>query len=336
MSTIAVGLTLGRRRPSGGTAAWLVAGGAGAALAAGLVGLLLLAAFVGIAPSGGGGAAVLRADAVPAALAPDFAAAGRLCPAVSPALLAAQAKAESGFDASAVSPAGAVGLAQFMPGTWAIWGGDANGDGRADPRNPVDAIYAQARYDCALATDLGGLGGDIPSLMLAAYNAGPYAVIEAGGIPPITETRNYVTTILASEREMTAPAALTIGAAAGPVANRAIGFAAGRIGTPYEWGGDGADGRFDCSGLTQAAFRSGGVQLPRTAAEQWWTGSHPASGSEQPGDLVFFGGTPDSISHVGIVVGNGLMVDAPHTGAVIRIEPYADWGDLYGFTRVTG
>lgn len=333
MSTLAVGLALGRRGRSGG-AAWLVAGGAGVALAAGLVGLLLLAALVGIPPSSGGGAGALRTDAVPAALAPDFAAAGRLCPAVSPALLAAQAKAESGFDASAVSPAGAVGLAQFMPGTWAIWGGDANGDGRADPRDPVDAIYAQARYDCALATDLGGLHGDITSLMLAAYNAGPYAVVEAGGIPPITETRNYVAAILASERKMSAPQVLT-DAAAGPVAGRAIGFAQDRIGTPYEWGGDGADGRFDCSGLTQAAFRSAGVELPRTAAEQWWTGGHPASGSEQPGDLVFFGGTPDSISHVGIVVGNGLMVDAPHTGAVVRIEPYNNWGDLYGFTRVT-
>lgn len=332
MSTLAVGLTLSRRRSSS-RAQWVAAGGASAGLAALLVGLLLLATLVSISPSSGGGGS-LRDGAVPAALAPDFEAAGRLCPAISPALLAAQTNAESGFNPLALSPVGAVGLAQFMPSTWAIYGTDASGDGKADPRNPVDAIYAQARYDCALATDLRNVPGDLTSLMLAAYNAGPYAVVLAHGIPAIAETQNYVSTILSSSRKMSDRSSSTGVLAAPGAAGRTIAFAQTQIGTPYEWGGDGTDGRFDCSGLTQAAFRAAGVQLPRTASEQWWVGTHPAAGTERPGDLAFFGGTPETISHVGIVVGNGLMVDAPHTGAVVRVEPYASWGDLYGFTRV--
>lgn len=339
MSSAAIGLRLVTRRSSSPwLRAALVAVG-GALLAAGLVSLLVVAAIVGIGEQTNSGGSGIKAGLVPPALVPVFTAAARTCPALTPPLLAAQAKTESGFSSTAVSPSGAVGIAQFMPGTWALWGSDANGDGTADPRDPTDAIYAQARYDCALAADLKAVPGDPVPLMLAAYNAGPYSVIESGGVPSFTETQNYVRTILDTSREVAAPPTSSIDttfaatASAGPTAARAIGFAGSKIGTPYEWGGDGADGLFDCSGLTKAAYRSAGISLPRTAAEQWWTGPHPPQGAEQPGDLVFFGGTPGSISHVGVVIGNGLMVDAPHTGAVVRIEAYADWGDLYGFTR---
>ncbi len=99
-------------------------------------------------------------------------------------LLAAVAQAESGGDPSAVSSAGAQGLMQLMPAT-------ARGLGVADPFDPDQAITGAARL---LATDLDRFDGSVP-LALAAYNAGPGAVTEYGGIPPYLETEHYVRTI---------------------------------------------------------------------------------------------------------------------------------------------
>jgi hypothetical protein len=104
---------------------------------------------------------------------------------VSGALLAAQLMAESGFNPRAVSPAGAAGIAQFMPGTAASYG-------LRDPFDPEAAIEAQAH----LMSDLLGQFRSVP-LALAAYNAGPGAVAPCSCIPPYPETRAYVARILA-------------------------------------------------------------------------------------------------------------------------------------------
>jgi hypothetical protein len=104
---------------------------------------------------------------------------------VSPALLAAQLMAESGFDPNAGSPAGAQGIAQFMPGTAAAYGLD-------NPFDPVAAIEAQAHLMSDLLRQFGS-----PELALAAYNAGPGAVEPCNCIPDYPETRAYVSRILA-------------------------------------------------------------------------------------------------------------------------------------------
>jgi soluble lytic murein transglycosylase-like protein len=104
---------------------------------------------------------------------------------VSAALLAAQLMAESNFDPYAGSPAGAQGIAQFMPATAAAYG-------LADPYDPVEAIDAQGH----LMSDLIAQFGD-PTLALAAYNAGPAPVEACECIPPYPETQAYVTRILA-------------------------------------------------------------------------------------------------------------------------------------------
>jgi hypothetical protein len=104
---------------------------------------------------------------------------------VSAALLAAQLMAESDFDPFAVSPAGAQGIAQFMPGTAASYGLD-------DPFDPVAAIDAQAHLMSDLIRQLGS-----PELALAGYNAGPGTVEGCRCVPPYPETRAYVTRILA-------------------------------------------------------------------------------------------------------------------------------------------
>ncbi|ACU77116.1 NLP/P60 protein [Catenulispora acidiphila DSM 44928] len=257
---------------------------------------------------------------------------GHMCPTLTPSLLAAQLYQESGFDPAIVSPAGAIGIAQFMPGTWPNWSSPQDGDGKQDPRNPADAIPAAARYDCAISRQLSGIGGDAVANMLAGYNAGPGAVEQYRGIPPYSETQNYVKNIEALEQAFRAPDPAL---APSDMAVRAIAYAYDRLNTPYEWGGDGTDGRFDCSGLVQAAYTSVGITMPRTASEQWYTGPHVPVDRLQPGDLVFYAtdlSNPGSIHHVGIYVGGGVMIDAPHTGAVIRFDPIGA-ADYLGATR---
>ncbi|NJP46992.1 C40 family peptidase [Actinacidiphila epipremni] len=283
------------------------------------------------------GAVGLAKGAVPnvyQALVQDW---GNLCPALNPALLAAQLYQESGWNPRAQSGADAQGIAQFIPGTWATHGLDANHDGTADVWDPEDAIPSAAQYDCDLASYVKNVPGDNTDNMLAAYNAGAYAVIQAGGVPPYRETQNYVKRIRTLEKSFAAP----VGAVApSQQAAGAIYFAQQRLGTPYLWGGEGTaaqGGRFDCSGLTQAAYASVGITLPRVANDQWNAGPHPARADLLPGDLVFFAtdlDDPRSIHHVGIYVGGGYMIDAPHTGAVIRFDP-VDSADYIGATRVT-
>ncbi len=151
-----------------------------------------------VSVSGGAGPAVR--GPVPGDLAPIIVAAGATCQDVTPALLAAQLRQESGFRADAVSAAGAEGIAQFMPGTWSTWGRDADGDGVADPFDPADAIGAEARLLCALVARArrSGLRGAPVALALAGYNAGWAAVLRYGGIPPYPQTQRYVQAVMSA------------------------------------------------------------------------------------------------------------------------------------------
>jgi hypothetical protein len=139
---------------------------------------------VGFGTSGGDGRATRAVQSfVPAGFAPLIIRAAQRW-SVSAQLLAAQLYAESNFNPFARSPAGAEGIAQFMPGT-------AEAIGLLDPFDPASAIDAQAH----LMRDLLGRFGSVP-LALAAYNAGPGAVAGCGCIPPFAETRAYVARIL--------------------------------------------------------------------------------------------------------------------------------------------
>jgi soluble lytic murein transglycosylase-like protein len=108
---------------------------------------------------------------------------------VDPKLLAALVKQESGFQADVRSPAGAIGLAQLMPGTARELG--------VDPTDPIANLEGGARY---LRSQLDRFGS--APLALAAYNAGPGRVAASGGIPDISETQNYVRNVMAFYREL--------------------------------------------------------------------------------------------------------------------------------------
>ncbi|MFD7415033.1 NlpC/P60 family protein [Kitasatospora purpeofusca] len=106
----------------------------------------------------------------------------------------------------------------------------------------------------------------------------------------------------------------------GPVSGRAaavVQFAYSQLGKPYVWGATGPSG-YDCSGLTGAAYRAAGVQLPRVSQSQWNAGSRIARADLQPGDLVFFYG---DLHHVGLYIGDGKMIHAPRTGKNVEVLP---------------
>ncbi|KUH37717.1 MULTISPECIES: NlpC/P60 family protein [Streptomyces] len=320
---------------------WLV-GGIVVGACTSFVALLVVGTYVaaaGLVGGGGGlrGVVGLAKGAVPAAYQSLVQRWGNLCPAINPALLAAQLYQESGWNPKAVSHADARGIAQFIPGTWASHGIDGDKDGDRDIWDPADAIPSAASYDCELASYVKNVPGDPTNNMLAAYNAGAYRVIKSGGVPAISETQNYVKIIRSLEKSFARPV--------GPVepsrqAAGAIYFAQKQLGKPYLWGGNGTPehgGRFDCSGLTQAAYRTVDIELPRVANDQYNAGPHPSREELLPGDLVFFSDDlrdSRAIRHVGIYVGGGYMINAPFTGAVIRFDKI-DTPDYFGATRVT-
>ncbi|SEE10697.1 Cell wall-associated hydrolase, NlpC family [Streptomyces sp. 3213] len=318
---------------------WVI-GGVAAGLGLSFVMLLVVGVYLvagNLAGGVGGGSVSLAKGAVPAAYSSLVQKWGNLCSALNPALLAAQLYQESGFNPNAKSPAKAEGIAQFIPGTWATHGIDGNGDGVRNVWDPNDAIPSAASYDCQLASYVKDVPGNQSENMLASYNAGAYAVIKYQGVPPYAETKNYVKTITSLEQSFAAPVSRVDPS---EQAATAINYAQKKLGTPYLWGGNGtADqgGRFDCSGLTKAAFESAGITLPRVANDQYNAGPHPQRAELLPGDLVFFSDdltNSRAIRHVGIYVGGGYMIDAPRTGAVIRFDPI-DTPDYFGATRVT-
>ena len=103
------------------------------------------------------------------------------------------------------------------------------------------------------------------------------------------------------------------------------------LGIPYVWGGDSPAGGFDCSGLTQYVFGLYGVYIPHFAAYQQVMGIEVSLSAALPGDLVFFG---NPAYHVAIYMGNGMIVEAPRTGDVVRITPLSQKRNLSNIRRL--
>jgi cell wall-associated NlpC family hydrolase len=115
---------------------------------------------------------------------------------------------------------------------------------------------------------------------------------------------------------------------------QAVTYAESQIGKPYEWGAAGPD-TYDCSGLVMWAYAQVGVTLDHWTGYQWQEGARISTSAVRPGDLLFFAtntSDPNTIHHVGIYIGNGQMVEAPYTGANVRIS--SAWRpDLIGAVR---
>lgn len=119
--------------------------------------------------------------------------------------------------------------------------------------------------------------------------------------------------------------------------NIAANWALSQLGKPYLWGGAGPDA-YDCSGLTMVAWAHAGVTLLHWTGYQWPSGPHIPLSQLRRGDLVFYAtntADPSTIHHVGMYIGNGEMVDAPYTGAFVRIDSIY-WPGLIGATRPAG
>jgi cell wall-associated NlpC family hydrolase len=111
-------------------------------------------------------------------------------------------------------------------------------------------------------------------------------------------------------------------------AGRAVKFAHDQIGKPYKWAAAGPDS-YDCSGLTMAAWKQGGVTLPHNSAEQYSAVAHISRSQLRPGDLVFYY-TP--IHHVAIYIGGGYVIEAPQVGEDVKIAS-VDLGPIHGYGR---
>ncbi|MEU7075736.1 peptidoglycan DD-metalloendopeptidase family protein [Streptomyces narbonensis] len=250
------------------------------------------------------------------------------CAEVTPSLIAAQLYQESNFRKNPPNGgADAMGIAQFIPDTWRTEGIDANNKGGADPLDPEDAVPSMVAYDCKLADEIRSVPGDVVDNMLAAYNAGGPAVRRYGGIPPYRETRNYVREIRERAERWAAPME-------GKVGNGLAAVVAGAreaYNTPYVLGGSckppfvGSSG-CDCSSLVKYAWSKVGVNLPRVTYDQVDIGTKVNSVKDlRPGDLIFSGGSASSPDHVAMYIGGGEVIDAPHTGARVRIKPLSFW-----------
>jgi len=301
---------------------------------AGTAGMLLLvvliagAAGAGIASILGDGDSTPSASAtseIPAGMLALYQEAATTCPGLPWTVLAAIGTVESDNDQSTLpgvhsgaNSAGAEGPMQFEPATFAVYDQPIppGGQNPPSPYDPTDAVYAAARDLCAN----GGENG-------ADLNAAVY---------DYNHSQAYVTEVLDLAQTYGQTQAQTV--ATGTAGGIAVDWALAQVGTPYVWGGETPGVGFDCSGLVQAAYKVAGISLPRVAQDQFDAGPPvPAGDPLEPGDLVFFGGSDTTVDHVGLYVGiqggQAVMVDAPYTGADVRVEPFpttigAAFGDL--------
>lgn len=274
---------------------------------------------------------------------------------VSEPLLAGLIYIESGGNVETQnSPAGAMGIAQFMPAVWDGTGGnqpqryDGDGDGVQDVRNPFDAVPAMARFLCTLGDEVQGVSGDHLENTVGAYNTGGPNVRRAGGVRNLAVYNDYVRPVLAKRDQY---AAQVTGAAvsgrASSIGAEIVRQARSMIGKPYVWGGGNQNGPtgggFDCSGLVLYAvyqarkvFNSQPnpvlphntdaqltVATPAQAATVMARGVSAVPGGLLPGDAIYLRkpGAADN-HHVVIYTGpSGTdygIVEAPRPGRPVR------------------
>jgi hypothetical protein len=119
-----------------------------------------------------------------------------------------------------------------------------------------------------------------------------------------------------------------------PLGDKVVKYAKHLVGVRYVWGGSSPKSGFDCSGFVRYVYGHFGVRLAHSSYAQFTRGRNVRRGRLEPGDLVFF----DGLGHVGIYVGHGRFIHAPHSGTRVRIEPLRGWysSRLDGARRLAG
>jgi cell wall-associated NlpC family hydrolase len=158
---------------------------------------------------------------------------------------------------------------------------------------------------------LAGDAGDVPDRGVRITAQGSVGPLDQG----VTVVNRRLTSIADNLATFLKKTAQTLGVT-GRV-GRAIKFAMAQLGEPYLWGGTGPD-RWDCSGLMLRAFQAAGIRLPRVSRDQARAGvGVPGLGAALPGDMLFYG---SPVHHVGMYLGRGRKIHAPHTGAVVSVN----------------
>ncbi|MEB8338025.1 C40 family peptidase [Streptomyces endophyticus] len=303
---------------------------AGSLLGVTAAGIVLIAVVAGagagslLAPFGANAPGAHALSDIPARYLTLYANAAATCPGLDWSVLAAVGKVESDHGrsplpgvSSGANSAGARGPMQFLlptfTGVIARHPALRQGPRAPSPYDPDDAIPAAAAYLC----DSGARHGANITRALWTYN----------------HDNAYVAQVLAQAEHYRhrTPS---------PAAARAIDYAQAQLGLPYTWGGNGperGDAGFDCSGLTRASYAAAGMDLPRTAQQQY-AAAHPLPSHAplRPGDLVFYGTDRAHITHVGLYVSANRMIHAPGRNKPVRIAPYRYRGDNYvGAARPT-
>jgi hypothetical protein len=220
--------------------------------------------------------------------------------------LAGIGKASAGGDKAS----GPMGLTAQQ---WNRWGHDIAGTAKSAITDIDSSSVAAGRALCAGGADLGGGSGWWKAI---------------GGFRSSELFRQQVL----GNAQLYATLSLDPAKANSP-STRAVRFALGQLGLPYVWGGNGPSAGaagFDCSGLTKASYDDAGIALPRTADSQYRAVRQvPISQEPKLGDLVFYGSPATNIHHVGLYLGNGLMINAPTEGQAVQIHTYHSKGDDY-------
>lgn len=235
---------------------------------------------------------------------------------------------ESGHGrATATSSAGAQGLMQFLPATWASYGVDGSGDGRADIHNDADSAMSAANYLTASGLTSGGTEGVRRALF--AYNHADWYVNDV-----LSYAQAYGGGIIPGDPSDCGPTGA--GDPTLPDVNSAhisdlLAWAHSHIGDPYLFGANGPHA-WDCSSFVKAAYARAGITLPRTAnAQRDWlahgNGYRVPPGAEQPGDLLFVDSYlgPNQIGHVMIVEDPARKLTIEAGGSHVDTYPYSHW-----------
>ena len=242
-------------------------------------------------------------DIISAASLLDYQQAASTCPGLPWTVLAAIGTVESDNGTSTLpgvqsgaNSAGAEGPMQFEPATFAAYDEPVppGGANPPSPYDPTDANYAAAR----------------DALRQRRRERGQPRRRRLR-LQPLRRLRHQVMTLA-----QTFGQTQTQTVAAGTAGGIAVDWALAQVGTPYIWGGETPGVGFDCSGLVQAAYKVAGITLPRVAQDQYDAGPQLPPGTPlEPGDLVFFGGGPSDVTHVGIVICPGQSWSTPPTPA---------------------